>query len=369
MPKPQFYETDYQPRTLIVGLQSPINRTKNIASYYEEFTNLVRTLGTPYEDALYLKIRTIDRAYFISRGKLDIIKDACAKNNIEKVIISDSISPQQARNLHDYLDCTIVDRTQLILDIFENAAISAEGKTQVAIARLQHEKTRLAGQGISLDQQTGATGQRGGPGEKLKERDKRHIEEQIAKLKRQLEKMHQSRETQRKKRLQSTDPILCLIGYTNAGKSTILNTLTNSNVLAENKLFATLDTTVCELYIDGKKKGMLSDTVGFIQQLPTQLIEAFKSTLSELQYADLLIQVVDFADNNWQEHIKVVNQLIKELKVEKPMLYLFNKADAVENIAEQLPLLEPYQPHVVAVGTSKEGLTPFIEFLRTWHKQ
>lgn len=368
MPKPEFYETTAAPKTLLVGVQSPYNRTDNINSYYEEFINLVKTLDTPYEEITYVKLRRVDPACFITRGKLDIIKELCEKHGIEQVIISDSINGQQARNLKDFLECDIMDRTQLILEIFERAAISAEGKTQVAIAKLQHEKSHLAGKGIFLEQQTGATGQRGGPGEKMKERDRRHIEEQILKLKRQLVKMQQARETQRKRRLKSAEPLMCLIGYTNAGKSTILNTLTKSDVLAEDKLFATLDTTISALYIDGTKKGVLSDTVGFIQQLPTHLIEAFKSTLSELKYADLLLHVIDLSDANWHEHIGVVHKILQDLELNQEMLYVFNKQDKVENLPDILPSLEPYQPHVITSGNSKEGLEPLINFLRTWKK-
>lgn len=369
MPKPALYETNVEPRTLLVGIQSPFNRTKNIDSYYAEFINLVKTFGAPYEDVVCIKLRTLDSAYFISRGKLDQVKELCEKLSIERVILSDSINTQQARNLHDYLECEVMDRTQLILEIFERAAVSAEGKTQVAIAQFQHAKTRLAGKGIFLEQQIGTPGQRSGPGEKKKERDRRHIEEQILKLKRQLEKMQHARETQRKKRIRSEEPLMCLIGYTNAGKSTILNTLTKSNVLAEDKLFATLDTTISALYIDGVKKGTLSDTVGFIQQLPTHLIEAFKSTLSELKYADLLLQVVDLSDVNWREHIDVVNKILYDLALDQKMLYVFNKRDKVENLVEVMTQLEAYQPHVVTSGNTKDGLEPLINFLRSWKKQ
>jgi GTP-binding protein HflX len=276
------------------------------------------------------------------------------------------LSPHQARNLEDYLNCTIIDRTDLILDIFEKAAISAEGKTQVTIAKLQHEKTRLAGKGIHFSQQEGVVGLRGGPGEKAKERERRHIENQILQFKKQLVTIQKSRDVQRKQRLGRKIPQLCLIGYTNAGKSTILNALTKSDVLAEDKLFATLDTTTRALFLNGTQKGVISDTVGFIQQLPHQLIEAFKSTLSELQYADLLLHVIDISDANWQSHINVVHQILEELGIEKDMLYVFNKSDKATNIASLMPEIEQYQPHIIISATSKKGLDPLISYLNSW---
>ncbi len=367
MARTPFFETHHTPTTLLVAVQSPYNRIRYIDSYYEEFLNLVKTDGIPYEEMLKIKLRGIHPANFFSLGKLESIKQACEKYNAERVIISEQLSPVQARNLEDFLNCTVMDRTDLILDIFEKAALTAEGKTQVAIAKLQHQKTRLAGKGIHLDQQAGITGLRGGAGEKAKERDKRHIEQQILKLKRQLEASHKSRAVQRKKRLENKVPHLCLIGYTNAGKSTILNALTKSNVLAEDKLFATLDTTTRALFIDGKQKGVMLDTVGFIQQLPHRLIEAFKSTLSELFYADLLLHVVDLSDPNWQDHIDVVQEILNELEVDRPVLYVFNKKDKVDDMAILNPYLPDYVPHVIISAASKSGIEPLIEYLAVWN--
>ena len=368
MPKPKFFETLPLPKTLLVGVNAPYNRITYIDSYFEEFLNLVKTDQIEYEDIIFIKIRDIHPAYFFSKGKLDQIKSACNKHKIEQVIISEQLTPTQARNLEDYFDCIVMDRTDLILEIFEKAALSAEGKTQVAIAMFQHRKSRLAGKGIHLEQQTGITGLRGGPGEKAKERERRHLDQQILKFKRQLESISKSRAVQRKKRLDRKVLHVCLIGYTNAGKSTILNTLTKSNVLAEDKLFATLDTTTRALFIHGEQKGVISDTVGFIQNLPHKLVEAFKSTLSELQFADLLMQVVDLSDPNWESHIMVVHEILEELEVEKEMLYVFNKSDKVSDLDAILPELEKYQPHVIVSATSKEGLNPLIAYLRQWKK-
>lgn len=365
MARPKEYITHYHPKTLIIGVQAPYNRTTFIDSYFQEFINLVKTNRSAYDHSLFITLRDIDSRFFFTKGKLQEIQDLVEKEEIEEVIISEPLTVQQERNLHDFLHCRIFDRTRLILEIFEKAATSAEGKLQVAIAMLQFDKSRLAGQGIFLSQQAGKVGNRG-PGETQKERETRHIEEAILKMKRQLEAAHRARETQRKRRLLNRVPLICLIGYTNAGKSTILNALTKSNVLAEDKLFATLDTTTRELYIDSKKIGVISDTVGFIQQLPHQLIEAFKSTLSELQYADLLLHVVDISDPNWQSHINVVQGILAELGVDKKTLYVFNKADQASSIDESA--LQPYQPHVIISATDKEKIAPLRDFLSIWKR-
>ncbi len=366
MTKRQDLKTTYHPKTLALGIDTPYNRVKNIDAYFEEFLNLIKTDRIKVDQKLFIKLRTIDSAYFLTKGKLEQLKELCDQNNIEQIIVSEPLTAQQERNLEDMLHCTIIDRTGLILQIFEKAAQSAEGKAQVAIAMLQHQKTRLAGKGVSMSQQAGRIGSRG-PGETAKEEQVRHLNNTILRFKRQLEVMHHARETQRKQRIAAQVPLICLIGYTNAGKSTILNTLTKSSVLAEDKLFATLDTTIRELYIDSKKKGLLSDTVGFIQLLPPHLIEAFKSTLSELQYANLLLHVIDVADPSFQDHIKTVHEILDDLEVHKPMLYVFNKLDKVDDIDAVMPTLERYEPHVIVSARSKEGLKPLIDFLASWN--
>ncbi len=369
MPRKPFHETDQQPKTLIIGVESPYNTIDYISSYFDEFKSLVKTSGIEYVEFIPVRLRTIDAAFFFTKGKREQIKEICQNQNIERVILSDQLSAQQARNLEDYLDAHVWDRTDLILDIFEKAAVSAEGKAQVAIAMLQHKKSRLAGKGIHMSQQMGAKGFIGGPGEKAKERDRRHIDEQIRKIKKQLATIQKTRSVQRKQRLSKGVRNICLIGYTNAGKSTILNALTNSDVLAEDKLFATLDTTTRALFVDGKQKGVISDTVGFIQNLPHKLIEAFKSTLSELQFADLLLHVIDLSDPNWEDHLKVVHDILEELQVEKDILYIFNKADQVDDLSDILFKIECYQPNVIINALSKKGLQPLTDYLSGWKEE
>jgi len=367
MSKQSFVPNENRPRVLLVAVHSPFNKTKNIQSYYDEFLHLVSSNGLEYDEVVYVKLRSVDTGYFLTTGKLEEIRALCEEKKIREVIFSDQLTAMQERNLSELLHSRVYDRTQLILEIFEKSAHSAEGKLQVEIAMFHHKKSRMAGAGVHMSQQAGRIGTRG-PGETAKEKETRHIETQVNQLKKELAAMQKVRETQRKRRLESGIPQICLVGYTNTGKSTILNHLTKANVLAQNKLFATLDTTTRELFIDGKKKGVISDTVGFIQQLPHQLIDAFKSTLDELRYADLLLHIIDISDPDCEEHIKVVTKILHELGVEKEMLYVFNKADTPQETHLPEAALNRYQPNVVVSARTREGLEPLIQFLREWHK-
>jgi len=354
---------------LLLGVHAPYNRTPNIEGYFQEFVNLAKSNGLPTDITMFMRIRDIDSAYFITKGKLEEVKKMCDEHNIDHVVISEPLSVQQERNLSDYLHCKVFDRTQLILEIFEKAADSAEGKTQVQIAMLQHKKSRVAGHGVHMSQQAGILGLRSGAGETAKERELRHLESLILKLRKQLVQIEKVRQTQRKRRLESNLPLMCLIGYTNAGKSSILNALTKSDVLAEDKLFATLDTTTRELYINNAKVGLISDTVGFIQNLPHNLIDAFKSTLAELQYADLLIEVVDASDPNWESHIEIVRNILNDLDLQhKEILYVFNKIDKVESTQQLLDAFDKYKPYVLTSALNKEEISPLKEYIESWVK-
>ncbi len=373
MAKPQNILTHRpQPKTLLLGVYAPYNTTSNMESYFEEFVNLATTNGIVADESLFIRLREIEPGTFITSGKLETIIDVCQDNKIERVIVSEQLSGLQERNLADVLNVEIIDRTQLILEIFEKAALSAEGKTQVEIAMLKYAKSRLAGKGIHLAQQAGKTGGRmvgcRGPGERAKELERRFIETNILKLRERLQKIEKVRATQRKRRLDTQTPQICLIGYTNTGKSTILNSLTKSSVIAQDRPFSTLDTTTRELFINGKKIGIISDTVGFIQNLPHQLINAFKATLEELQYADLLLHVIDLSDPNWESQIRVVHEILEELEVEKPMIYVFNKIDQIPDISLFFSKIEQYQPALTVSAISREGLQPLIDYLQGWKK-
>ncbi len=365
MSKPQNLITAPHYTTLVVGIQAPYNKTQLIQTYYDEFFNLLKTAQVHFDHVHLMKLNALDPKTFLTSGKLEELRLLCQKYQVLEVYFSEPLTAKQARHLEDYLNCEIFDRTDLILKIFKQAAVSGEGKMQVEIAELEHKKTRLAGKGIHLSQQRGGIGVKAGAGETLKEKERRAIENIIARIRRQLVQLQQVRATQRKQRVSSGVPHFCLIGYTNAGKSTILNTLTHANVLAQDKLFATLDTTTRELFIDDKKRGVLSDTVGFIQYLPHQLIEAFKSTLSELQYADILLQVIDASDPDWQAHIGVVHEILNELEVQKPIVYVFNKIDKLSSEARaQLEHdAQGFIPHVFVSATDKKSIQPLIDYL------
>jgi GTP-binding protein HflX len=364
MAKNQLKSTDNTVKVLLVGIQAPYNHIQDIHAYYDEFVSLAQTLGVTEYETIWIKLRSIDNKYFFTQGKLDEVRAALEKSQATEIIISEQLSGQQERNLQDFLDCRVFDRTRLILSIFEKAAISGEGKLQVEIAQLELLKTRLAGHGIHLEQQAGSIGVKG-PGETLKEETTRHLERLMLTAQRKIKQLEKTRDTQRKRRLDQQMHQICLIGYTNAGKSTILNMLTNSDVLAEDKLFATLDTTTRQLYINHKKCGLISDTVGFIQNLPHQLIKAFQSTLSELKYANLLLHVVDISNPNWKSHMNVVFATLHELEIQKEMLVVFNKSDLVEpeELQARLASFDMPLPYVVVNGLSKEGLEKLTHFI------
>jgi len=365
MRKPFYLTKQKIPACLIIAVQTPQQKMIDHDSYAEEFTRLVETARGTYAHKILIKLRMIDTARFFTKGKLHDIKAICDEKNIEEIIISEHLIPQQERNLKDFTDCVIIDRTRLILEIFEKAAQSAEGKLQVGIALLAHKKSRLSGKGIHLAQQRGGIGLRAGSGEKKKVSEARHIEQLILKHKKSLDRLERVRTTQRKKRLNAGMPHTALIGYTNAGKSTLLNALTKSDVLAEDKLFATLDTTTRELFLNGSKKGTISDTVGFIQQLPHRLVNAFKSTLSELHFADLLLHVVDASSSNWKDQINTVNQLLEELEIDKPTLYVFNKADVAKDIEAFKAATQELQPQVI-ISAKKESSLFSIDPLKSY---
>ena len=362
MPEP----TDQpQLKTLLVEILAPNNPSCAIEAYVEEFENLVKTLGLQYAQTWFTKLRSIDKAHFLTKGKLEELKKICDENNIEEIVFSELLTPLQERNLEKLLHCTVWDREKLILEIFKNAAHSAEGKLQVEMAEIEFLKSRLSGRGIELAQQEGMIGSKG-PGETSKEELKRHLASKFKKAQARLEALQKSRDIQRKKRLESKIPLICLVGYTNAGKSSLLNILTKSSVEVEDILFKTLDITTREFFIDGKKVALISDTVGFISQLPHHLIEAFKSTLDELKYATLLFHVIDASNATWEEQVKVVDKTLKDIEVSKKTICIFNKIDKLNS--EELKILKEkalnYTPNVFIHTKSKEGIKDLVNFLK-----
>ena len=263
---------------------------------------------------------------YVGPGKLDEIAAYCAENEIDVVIFDDELSPSQTRNIEKVMPCRILDRTRLILDIFMSRARTAYAKTQVQLAQYEYMLPRLAGMWTHLERQRGGTGTRGGAGEREIETDRRIVRNRISKLKEELTKIDRQMAVQRSNR--GSMVRVALVGYTNVGKSTLMNLVSKSEVFAENKLFATLDTTVRKVVFDNLPF-LLSDTVGFIRKLPTQLIESFKSTLDEVREADLLIHVVDISHPNFEEQIDVVKQTLREIGAgDKPVYLVFNKIDA-----------------------------------------
>ncbi|MDB5228801.1 MAG: GTP-binding protein HflX [Bacteroidota bacterium] len=311
-------------RAVLVAIIRDNQTPEQVEEYLEELAFLAETAGAVTMKKFTQKLKHPDTRYFVGSGKLEEIKKYNEFAEITTVIIDDEISPAQQRNLEAELKCKILDRTSLILDIFAMRAQTAQARTQVELAQLQYLLPRLKGLWTHLERQRGGIGMRG-PGEKEIETDRRVINDKISKLKKDLEVLDKQEETRRKTRGELIR--VALVGYTNVGKSTIMNLLSKSEVLAENKLFATLDTTVRKVVIDNIPF-LLSDTVGFIRKLPHHLIESFKSTLDEAKESDIIVHVVDASHENFHDHISVVNETLSDLGVTmQPRLMVFNKMD------------------------------------------
>ena len=266
-------------------------------------------------------------ATYIGSGLVESLAEFCRQNEVDLTVADGSLTPVQARNLERALGTAVIDRTALILDIFAARARSSEGKLQVELAQLQYRLPRLGGQGNSLSRLGGGIGTRG-PGETQLESDRRHIRRKISKLEEELKDVRRVRATQRERRIKNEVPVVAIVGYTNAGKSTLLNRLTGAAIPANDRLFDTLDTTTRTLEISDTCTVLISDTVGFIRKLPHHLVEAFKATLEELEYADLLLHVIDASNPEWRDQTAVVEDLIRELGAEQtPRLDVFNKCD------------------------------------------
>ena len=309
----------------IITNNQPPERTKE---YLDELEFLAETLGVRTEKSFTQKIDKPDTRYYVGSGKMDEIAEYVKANAIDLVIFDDDLSPSQLRNLERAIKCRIYDRSLLILEIFLKRAQTSQARTQVELARYQYLMPRLTRMWTHLERQRGGTGTRGGAGEKEIETDKRVIRDQITALKKKLEKIDKQNYTQRKSR--SGIVRVALVGYTNVGKSTLMNLLSKSKVHAEDKLFATVDATVRKVVID-QIPFLLSDTVGFIRKLPHHLIESFKSTLNEVIESDILLHVVDISNPAYHDQIDVVEKTLSELNAtDKPTIYVFNKIDKMD---------------------------------------
>ena len=314
-------------KAVFVGIITDKDEESRVMEYLDELEFLAETAGATRDKKFVQRLERPDNATYIRSGKLKEIAEYCEENEVKYVIFDDELSGTQQRNIEKIIKtCSVIDRTSLILEIFAQRAKTAYAKMQVELARYNYMLPRLAGMWTHLERQRGGMGTRGGMGETQIEIDRRIVKERISKLKEQLKKVDRQMATQRGNRGQLVR--LALVGYTNVGKSTLMNLLSKSDVFAENKLFATLDTTVRKVVLENVPF-LLSDTVGFIRKLPTQLIEAFKSTLDEVREADILVHVVDISHPGFEEQMEVVEQTLRDIKADnKPVYVVFNKVDA-----------------------------------------
>lgn len=326
MAKTKIYDTAIKPETaVLVSVITPHVSEDTAKEYLEELAFLVDTAGGETKGIFTQKLAYPDRATFVGSGKLEEIKNFIDAEEIDIVVFDDELSPSQLRNIEKFFNIKVLDRSNLILDIFAKHAQTAQAKTQVELAQLQYLLPRLTRLWTHLERQRGGIGMRG-PGESQIESDRRMILNKISLFKERLKQIDKQNETQRKNRGEMIR--VALVGYTNVGKSTIMNMISKSEVLIENKLFATLDTTVRKVVIDNLPF-LLSDTVGFIRKLPHHLVECFKSTLDEVREADILIHVADISHPHFEDHIYAVNETLKDLNaLDKPVITVFNKIDA-----------------------------------------
>lgn len=318
-------------RAILAGVERPGKQLWSIEESMAELARLADTAGAKIVGQFTQRKEKPDAAFFLGKGKVSEIAMEIQNNDANLLILDDELTPSQQHNLEQTLGIKVIDRTALILDIFAQRARSKEGKLQVELAQLKYNLPRLGGQGLVLSRLGGGIGTRG-PGETKLEVDRRRIYTKIHDIEKQIEGLKKSRSLHRVRRKESRIPLVALVGYTNAGKSTLLNQLTGSEVFAEDKLFATLDPTTRHLVLPEKQEILLTDTVGFIQKLPHTLVTAFRATLEEVQEADMLLHVVDCSNENFEQQIAAVIEVLKELDAEtKPTLYVFNKSDRIDN--------------------------------------
>ena len=336
-------DTERGARAVLVALQTGGLSERGLTASLDELARLIETAGGVEAARVVQNAPSADPRTYIGSGKAKEIAEFIRNDGgIDLVVFDNELTPSQIRNLEDIFDVRVIDRTMLILDIFALHAVTGEGKLQVEIACLRYSAPRLTGKGKSLSRQGGTSGPIGsrGPGESKLESDRRHIRSRIDKLRRDLEQVRQVRAVQRRQRKKTELPMVAIVGYTNAGKSTLLNTLTGAGIEANDRLFDTLDPTTRKKRISDTQEILLSDTVGFIRKLPHHLVSAFKATLEELAYADLLLHVVDVSDEDWQVQAETVDKVIAQLGAQDiPRLMVYNKADKCD--PDVIPFFRP----------------------------
>jgi len=352
-------------RALLIGLEQNGVSKWDLRDSMEELRELASSAGAEVVDTVTQKLPKPTAPFYIGKGKAEALKDSVQNQHVTSVIFNDELSPAQGRNLENLLSRKVLDRTQLILDIFAQRARSREGRLQIELAQLQYLLPRLTRMWSHLSRQSGGIGTRG-PGETQLEVDRRRVQERIARLERELEAVRKTRSVQRQGRKRHQWPVAAVVGYTNAGKSTLLNLMTGADVLAVDKLFATLDPTTRSLTLPNNQRVLLTDTVGFLRKLPHTLIESFKATLEEVSEADLLIHIVDLSHPRVDEHMHAVDNVVNELGAfGKQTLIVFNKIDILEN----RDLAEIYRrrfPGSVAISArTGQGIDQFVEVLQS----
>ncbi len=352
---------EIEERVILVAVST--GEEDDAAASLDELEELVKTAGAATVDKVIQNRERIHPGTYLGKGKIEEIKESIWELDATGIVCDDELSPAQLRNLESSLDIKVMDRTMVILDIFAARATTREGKIQVELAQLKYRAARLVGLRSSLSRLGGGIGTRG-PGEKKLEMDRRLIHDRIGMLKADLEEVKRHRDIARRQRDKNHVPVAAIVGYTNAGKSTLLNKLTDAGILAEDKLFATLDPTTRNLELPGGQQILLTDTVGFIRKLPHHLIEAFKSTLEEAKYSDIILHVVDCSNPRMDVQMHVVYETLRELKVEdKIMITVFNKIDAAE---PGVILRDISSDHQVKISAKTgEGLDELVNLLET----
>ena len=341
--------------SLLVGIQDEGESAHESENHLKELASLAETMGIPPVETMMVKLRKTSPRYLVGTGKLQEIGQAAADCGADLVIFDYDLSPSQQRNIERDLNITVIDREEVILDIFAERASTREAVLQIALARMQYSLPRLTRAWTHLSRQRGGAKGTRGKGETQLETDRRMVLAKIASLKKELAHVRKNRETQRKRRRSLPVPTLSIVGYTNAGKSSILNMMTGADVLTEDKLFATLDPTSRRVHLPGGRQVVVTDTVGFIRKLPHNLVEAFKSTLEEAVMAEAVIHVLDISNPEWREHKKVTEEVLSELGAgDKPVLLVFNKSDMIDDPDEMAHFLVN-EANTVVMLSAKTG--------------